>query len=625
MSSRLAERRGIAVIAVTRRGTRLGAGIAATLGPDATLHVTQRWADEAPAGALVFEGAAAAHVARLFPTSRALVLVLAVGASVRLIAPLLGRKQDDPAVIAVDETGHYVVPVAGGHQAGANNLSRQIASAIGGEAVITTASDTLGLPALDTLGREEGWKVEATPESLKRVMATVVDGARVAIFQGAGSSRPLADIPDDWPRLGSLDEFSTWDGPTLGISDCAIDGEAVEQATDRIVYRPPTLVIGVGCSLGAPAGEVAALARDALTSAGLAVGSVGMVATIDRRLTEPAIVALAERLGAGLVGYSAEALAAVPNLPTPSTEVARHVGTPGVCEPAALLASDGGRLIVTKQKSAHATVAIARRGDAARDRGRLTLVGLGPGALDLLTPRARRALDVADLVIGYRAYLDSIASLAPAKRLRPYEIGQERERAQDAIRLAQEGRRVALVSSGDIGVYGMAGLVFELLAEGPADPSQGNVDVEVVPGITAASAAGSLLGAPLMLDFAAISLSDLLVPWDSIERRLTAAAEADLTVVLYNPASGRRRAGLARAVEILRQHRPPTTPAGLVREAYRPEQDVIVTTLGDLPLDRIDMKTVVVVGCSRTTVLDGRLVTRRGYDPKDRRDERATG
>ena len=281
-----------------------------------------------------------------------------------------------------------------------------------------------------------------------------------------------------------------------------------------------------------------------------------------------------------------------------------------LCEPAALLASEGD-LIVAKQKSAHATVAVARRRDAA-SIGQLMLVGLGPGALDLLTPRARRALEEADLVVGYRAYLESIASLVPPKRLLGYEIGQERERAEEAIRLARTGRRVALVSSGDIGVYGMAGLVFELLSDDSRDVGS-PLEVEVVPGVTAASAAGALLGAPLMLDFAAISLSDLLVPWETIERRIEGAAAGDLTVVLYNPASVRRRTGLARAVEILRQHRPPTTPVGLVREAYRPEQSVMVTTLADLPLGQVDMKTVLVIGCSRTAVLDGRLVTRRGY------------
>jgi precorrin-3B C17-methyltransferase len=230
-----------------------------------------------------------------------------------------------------------------------------------------------------------------------------------------------------------------------------------------------------------------------------------------------------------------------------------------------------------------------------------------------MTPRARSALDLADIVIGYSGYLDSLDGIVPTHRMQAYALGQERDRASEAIRLAQAGRSVALVSSGDVGVYGMAGLVFELMAEEATDSHQPAPFVEVVPGVTAATAAAALLGAPLMLDFAAISLSDLLVPWDTVERRLRAAAEGDLTIVLYNPASQRRRAGLARAHEIILQHRPATTPVGIVREAYRQDQVVGLSTLGELPLDQVDMRTVLVIGCSRTEVLAGRLVTRRGY------------
>jgi precorrin-3B C17-methyltransferase len=230
-----------------------------------------------------------------------------------------------------------------------------------------------------------------------------------------------------------------------------------------------------------------------------------------------------------------------------------------------------------------------------------------------MTGRARQALRAAEVVIGYRGYLEMLDEIVPSGRQRAYELGQERDRAAEAIRLAHEGRKVALVSSGDIGIYGMAGLVFELMDEQPGHDRVLEPNVEVIPGVTAATSAGALLGAPLMLDFAAISLSNLLVPWDSIRRRLTAAAEGDLVVVLYNPASARRRQPFEEALVILREHRPPETPVGLVRDAYRPDQHVTVTTLGDLPVDQVDMRTVVVVGCSGTESLGGRLVTRRGY------------
>jgi precorrin-3B C17-methyltransferase len=161
-----------------------------------------------------------------------------------------------------------------------------------------------------------------------------------------------------------------------------------------------------------------------------------------------------------------------------------------------------------------------------------------------------------------------------------------------------------------------------LMEETPGFERVISPEVEVIPGVTAATSAGALLGAPLMLDFAAISLSDLLVPWESIRKRLTAAAEGDLVVVLYNPASARRRRPFEEALAILRQHRSPETPVGLVRDAYRPEQQVVVTTLGELPAEQVDMRTVVVVGCSRTVNLGGRLGTRRGYLERERREER---
>jgi cobalt-precorrin 5A hydrolase/precorrin-3B C17-methyltransferase len=606
------ERAGIAVIAVTRGGTRLGGEIAASLGSGAALHSLPRWLPEAPAGALAIDGPLREYVAELFQSVQALVFVLATGATVRLVAPLLGKKQDDPAVLAFDEAGRHVVALLGGHQAAANSLAQTVADAVGAEPVILTASDALDLPALDSIGRKEGWQVEASPETLKRASAAIVSGEAAVVFQDAGERGPIADLPPDWPRVASEVDVGSWPGPRLVVSD-RILGPAVVAPPSRdapvVVYRPRTLVLGVGCSLGAPSDEIETLARSALRAAGLAWGSVGVVATIDRRLDEPGVVELARCAGALLVGFPATVLAAVADVPTPSDEVQRHVGTPGVCEPAALLASEGGVLVVAKQRSAHATVAVARRALPA-PRGKLWLIGIGPGSLDLMTTAARRALRTADIVVGYRGYLDLVAPLVAERRLRPYRLGEERERAAESIELARAGQQVALISSGDIGVYGMAGLVYELLAEGDDSAS---LDVEVVPGVTAASAAGALLGAPLMLDFAAISLSDLLVPWETIRRRLIAAAEGDLVVVLYNPASTSRRRPFEEALTIIRQHRLSDTPVGIVRDAYRPDQRVIVTTLGELPEDQVDMRTVVVVGCSRTATLSGRIVTRRGY------------
>jgi len=244
--------------------------------------------------------------------------------------------------------------------------------------------------------------------------------------------------------------------------------------------------------------------------------------------------------------------------------------------------------------------------------GHLAIVGLGPGGEELLTPRARQALESAEVVVGYRAYLDLLRPWLRGVEHQASELGEEVARAREAIDLARAGRRVALVSSGDAGIYGMAGPAFEVLAERgwrEGDPPP----VEVEPGVSAAQAAAALLGAPLMSDFAAISLSDLLTPWETIERRLEAAGMGDFVVALYNPRSARRQQRLARAREILLRWRPASTPVGVVRNAARAGQSVLLTDLGGLSDTPVDMLTIVIVGNSATFRVGNRLATRRGY------------
>jgi precorrin-3B C17-methyltransferase len=211
------------------------------------------------------------------------------------------------------------------------------------------------------------------------------------------------------------------------------------------------------------------------------------------------------------------------------------------------------------------------------------------------------------VVVGYRPYLGLVADLVAGKRTVASGMRQETTRAEAAVAEATAGSRVAVISTGDAGVYGMAGLVLELLPEGSP------VTVEVVPGVTAASAAAACLGAPLMNDFAVVSLSDLLTPLEVIERRLTAAADGDFVIALYNPRSTRRHEPLRCALAILRERRPPGTPVGLVRNALRDGQEARVTTLGDLREDDVDMLTILVVGNGETLVRDGRMITPRGY------------
>lgn len=240
----------------------------------------------------------------------------------------------------------------------------------------------------------------------------------------------------------------------------------------------------------------------------------------------------------------------------------------------------------------------------------LYVVGIGPGGPEHITPRALAAVDAADAVVGYGFYLELLGDRIAGKETVDTGMTREVERCRRAVELALAGREVAVVSSGDPGVYGMAGLVLELLEE--MDPG-GLVEVEVVPGVSAVNAAASLLGAPLMHDFAVISLSDLLTPWELIEKRLDAAGAADFVVALYNPRSRRRSTHLARACAVLSRHRPAATPVGIVKNGLRPGQEVTVTTLGDAPSAEVDMMTIVIVGNSSTRKIGGRIVTPRGY------------
>ncbi len=260
-------------------------------------------------------------------------------------------------------------------------------------------------------------------------------------------------------------------------------------------------------------------------------------------------------------------------------------------------------------------------------QGRLAIVGLGPGSRDLLAPRAMQVIEEYELIIGYRGYIEQIRELLADKEVYESDLTHEIERATLAVQQACAGRRVCMVSSGDAGIYGMAGLVLDMLhaqlagssVEGSAPLSRETVSeplVEVVPGISALSSAAALLGAPLMHDFAVISLSDLLTPWEVIARRLAAAAAADFVIVLYNPGSKRRTWQLGEAQRLLLEKRPATTPVGLVRNAYRPGQKVWLTTLEQLHNERVDMFTTVVIGNSCTSIQQGRMVTPRGYERK---------
>jgi cobalt-precorrin 5A hydrolase/precorrin-3B C17-methyltransferase len=350
-------------------------------------------------------------------------------------------------------------------------------------------------------------------------------------------------------------------------------------------------------------------------------------------MDEPAVHELARALGVPARFFDAATLEAeTPRLQTPSEAVYREVGCHGVAEGAALAAAGAdGQLRVAKRKSRRATCAVGqapRPLDAAgigRKRGTMTLVGLGPGDPLMGTAEAAHAVDAATDLVGYSLYLDLLGDRAGGKTRHDFQLGEEEARAARALDLAAQGKDVALICSGDPGVYAMASPLFELMErEKRADWNR--VAVRVVPGISALQAAAARIGAPIGHDFCTISLSDLLTPWEQIKRRLKAAAEGDFVVAFYNPVSRRRTWQLGEAQAILRQHRPAETPVVIARQLGRPEEQVSVTTLADLDPARIDMLTVLLVGASTSRAMPrgegGQWVyTPRGYAAKHTNSE----
>ena len=560
----------IGLIAATGNGRRNAA------------HLSDVWSD-----AHLYDGKAKDALGLAWNECDGIVLFLATGAAVRLIAPMLRSKHCDPGVVVVDDAANFAVALCGGHEGGANALAGRVADSLGATPIVTTASDSVGVPALDYLGQDLGFRLEEESD-LAAVGAALVAGERVRLV--SEGRWPIGPLPENVIRTEERE------APLILISD-----RIVEVTRPAVVYRPRSLVAGVGCSRGAGADEIVGLIQRSLEEAGLCRKSVAVLASIDVKRDEAGLLEAAARIDVPVHFFPAEDLSAA-EVPNPSEVVRGAVGTASVAEAAVI--SSGAELVVEKRKSSNATVAIGRL----PVRGRLALVSLGPGEDTLIPPLARQALAASELVVGLDQYVGRVRHLLRSgTRIVTPPLGNEMERAKLALSEARAGGSVALVSSGDVGVYAMASPVLEIAGE--------DVDVVVVPGITAAQAAASLLGSPLGHDHCSISLSDLLTPWEVIQARVKAAAEGDLVVSLYNPRSKGRDWQVGKVKEMLLEHRPPDTPVGIVKDAYRPTQQVTLTALASLRPEDVDMLTVVVVGSSQTRVVAGRMVTPRGYRP----------
>lgn len=505
-----------------------------------------------------------AHLRELYARGLPIVALCAAGIVIRCLAPALADKGIEPPVLAVAEDGSAVVPLLGG-LTGVNVIAREIAECVGVAPAITTSGE-LRFGAC-VLNPPEGYALADLAQGKRFVSdllagaSTRIDGAApwlddVALPRDAAAAHAIRVTPDAW---------------------CG--------ARDELVIHPRSVVVGVAAD-AVHAGEALAARIDAMLDAqGLA------------RLALAAIVAPASAIGDAAL----EAAASTLDVPLRFVDSDRDGNA---AADAATLLGRALRVAHTLRGESHglACAVASQPVDPAtlgRARGRLTVLGLGPGAAAWLTPAARAALADATDILGYTTYVNMAGPFRADQRVHGTDNREEMQRARHAFELAAEGRRVAVVSSGDPGVFAMAAAVLEALDEA-RDPQWAAVDLRVEPGISASLATAAQAGAPLGHDFCAISLSDNLKPWDVIETRLQHAAQADLVMAFYNPISRARPWQLDRALDIVRAHRAADTVVVLGRDIGRPGATLATTTLGALRSDQVDMRTMVIVGSSTT-------------------------
>ncbi len=514
---------------------------------------------------------ATSHIAELFGHGKTIIGVCASGILIRAVASLAANKFEEPPVLAVAQDGSSVVPLLGGHH-GANELAVRIAAHIGGHAAITTASDiSFGV---DIENPPQGYKL-GTPLLVKPTVRDLLDGHRFA-------SNPHA------PWLSGLMD---------GSGDIPVNVTVNKTDHNMLTFHPVALTVGVGCERGCEPDEVADLVRTTLQTNNLSEASVACFATVDLKEDELAI----SQLGDVRYFTTAELNNMSGKVARPSAVVMAEIGTPSVAEAAALAAAgDGAELIVLKQKSKRATCAVAMSpapiaASKGRGRGSLSVIGLGPGDPSMRSPEASQHLLRATDWVGYGLYLDLAKDARTNQILHPFALGAEEARVRHAMKLAREGRQVALICSGDAGIYAMASLVCEILDFVPA-----RFELKIVPGISAFQAAAARAGALIGHDFCCISLSDLLTPWDVIEKRVKAAAEGDFVIAFYNPRSLKRDTQLQQAMNILRPARNAETPVILATNLGRPDEHVRIVKMEDFKPEDVDMLTVVLVGSTQS-------------------------
>lgn len=499
----------------------------------------------------------------LFTSGTPIIGICAAGILIRTLAPVLSDKRQEPPVLAVAEDGSAVVPLLGGLQ-GVNDLARQIAAVLQVQAAITTTGDIRFRTAL--LAPPPGYYL-ANPDDAKGFISDLLAGATVKL-EGTASWLVNSKLPFD----------------SNGQLMIRVTEHQVQLSPNCLVYHPATLAIGVSNARFVNPDEAVAFVRRILVNAGLSPASLAGVFAWEEERNAPAIDAIAHS----------------------NNIQARFLD----CQDAVAiaLAATGASELLVQEVENGMSVAIAVASDIidtnniGQARGQLFIVGTGPGAAQWMSPEVRQIISEATDLVGYSFYLDLAGTLKPGQRRHEFDNREELARAEMALDLAAGGRKVAIVSSGDPGIYAMAAAVFEVLDCHPK-PEWQRIKIQVSPGISAIQAAAARIGAPIGHDFCVISLSDILKPWSVIESRIIAASKADLVIAFYNPASKQRTWQLASARDILLRDRSPQTPVVLARNLGRVGESVVVRTLAELSPDEVDMRTLVLIGSTKTRIV----------------------
>ena len=606
----------IAIVTITKNGVELGQRLTQLLRGN-HLYLPAKFASGQKAGEYPFQEPVKEVVARIFSKYKSLVLIMAMGIAARLVASELRGKHEDPAVVAMDERGKFVVSLLSGHIGGANQLASKIASLIGAQPVITTASEVSRTIAVDLLGQEFGWELE-DDANVSKVSAAIVNGDEVGIYQDTGERNWWQGaLPENIRKFSSLEDLEKSACPAaLVITDQLFEQEYQTLLAKAVIYHPKSLVVGIGCNRGVSSSLIKEAVSQVFQECEFSLKSIRNIATLDLKNDEEGLLEFAREYSLPIEFFTGEALSQVKFPSAPSATTLKWVGTLAVCEPAALLSSRSTDLVVPKVKLGEVTIAVARisfNSSEKQESGKLFLVGIGPGAPEQMTFKAREALTQSNVVVGYKTYVKLIEQFLFQKEVITGGMRGEVERMKRAVSLAEEGKTVAVVCSGDAGIYGMAGLVGEIMRQ---QGCPAKFETEVIPGVPSLCATAALLGAPVMHDFASISLSDRLTPWRVIGMRLRMAAKGDFVIALHNPKSSERQHQLAEARKVLLRYRSRSTPVGIASNAYRQGQKVTITDLEHMLDFDIGMTTTIIIGNSATFTFDRWMVTPRGYGTK---------